>query len=295
MSERHRSGFVSIIGRPNVGKSTLLNAFLGRKVAITSPKPQTTRNAIRGILTGDDHQIVFIDTPGLHKPKTLLGERLNDIVRRTLSEVDAIVFMLDATQPVGSGDRFVARAVLDSKTPAICVVNKMDVAGPERMAPQLVAAGSLGDWTDIFPISAVRGTNVAELQTTLIDAMPEGPQFYPPDSVTDQPRELVLAEIIREKALQLTRQEVPHSIAVSIEEIVERGDGLTEIHANVFVERDSQKGIVIGKGGQMLKAIGTKAREELEWILGTNVFLKLQVKVAKDWPRDPRQLERLGY
>ena len=291
----YRSGFVSIVGRPNVGKSTLLNAFIGRKIAITSKKPQTTRNAIRGVLTGDGWQIVFVDTPGLHKPKTLLGKRLNDIVRRTLREVDAVVFMLDATQPVGTGDAFVAREILRLQTPAICVVNKMDAVGNDKLVPQLEAADALGDWREIIPISAAKGTKVDELQKIIVSLLPEGPQFYPEDAVTDQPRDVLLAEIVREKALQLTRQEVPHSIAVVTEEVVERDDGVTEIYATVFVERESQKGIVIGKGGEMLKRIGTRAREDLEWILGTKVFLKLQVKVAKDWQRDPRGLERLGY
>ncbi|MBI4728149.1 MAG: GTPase Era [Acidobacteria bacterium] len=291
----HRSGFVSIVGRPNVGKSTLLNAFAGRKVAITSEKPQTTRNAIRAVLTGEGWQIVFVDTPGLHKPKTLLGKRLNQVVRGTLKEVDAIVFMLDATQPVGSGDEFVAREVLALGTPVICAVNKMDAAARERLVPQLAAAQALGEWREIIPISALEGRGVEALQDLLVALLPEGPQYYPPDMVTDQPRELLLAEIVREKALHLTREEVPHSIAVAVEEIVEREDGLIEIHANLFVERESQKGIVIGKGGGMLKEIGTRARVELEWLLGAKVFLRLQVKVAKEWQRDPTLLHRLGY
>lgn len=272
-----------------------MNAFMGRKVAITSPKPQTTRNAIRGILSGDAWQVVFVDTPGLHKPKTLLGERLNDVVRSTLREVDAIVFVLDATQPAGSGDAFVAREVLRTGTPAICVVNKMDVAGPEKMAPQLQAAASLGDWREIVPVSAKHGTNVDTLQRMILDLLPAGPQYYPDGVTTDQPRELLLAEIIREKALDLLREEVPHSIATRVEEIVERKDGIIEIEAIVFVERESQKGIVIGRRGAMLKEIGTRARKELEWLLGSKVFLKLAVKVAKDWQRDPRGLQRLGY
>ena len=290
-----RSGFVSIIGRPNVGKSTLLNAFMGRKVAITSRRPQTTRNAIRGILTGDDWQIVFVDTPGLHKPKSLLGERLNDVVRRTLREVDAVVFMLDATQPAGTGDEFVAREVLATGTPAICAVNKMDAVRNDKLVPQLVAAERLGEWREILPVSAARGTNVPKLQEMLTGLLLKGPKFYPDDMQTDQPREVLLAEIIREKALHLTRQEVPHSIAVVTDEVLEREDGVIEIHATVLVERDSQKGIVIGKGGAMLKEIGTRAREDLEWLLGGKVFLRLQVKVQRDWQRDPRALERLGY
>jgi GTP-binding protein Era len=293
--QTYRSGFISIVGRPNVGKSTLLNAFIGRKVAITSKKPQTTRNAIRGVLSGDGWQIVFVDTPGLHKPKTLLGERLNDVVRHTLREVDAIVFMLDALQPVGSGDEFVARAVLQAGTPAICVVNKMDAAKKDKLVPQLDAAQRLGGWKEIIPVSAARGTNVDRLQELLVETLPEGPQYYPEDMVTDQPHEVLLAEIVREKALHLTRQELPHSIAVVTEEVIERDDGVEEIHATIFVERESQKGMVIGKGGSMLKEIGTRARQDLEWLLGQKVYLALQVKVAKDWQRDPRALERLGY
>ncbi len=291
----HRSGFVSVVGRPNVGKSTLLNAFMGRKVAITSSRPQTTRNAIRGILTGDGWQIVFVDTPGLHKPKTLLGERLNDVVRSTLSEVDAIVFVLDALQPVGAGDEYVAREILRTSTPALCVVNKMDVAGPALMAPQLQAATALGDWREIVPVSARSGENVPMLQDMVVSLLPPGPQYYPEGMHTDQPRDLLLAEIIREKALELLHEEVPHSIATRIEEVIEREDGIVEVQADLFVERDSQKGIVIGKRGAMLKEIGTRARRELEWLLGAKVFLRLQVKVAKDWQRDPRGLQRLGY
>ncbi len=286
---------MSLVGRPNVGKSTLLNAFMGRKVAITSKRPQTTRNAIRGVLTGDGWQVVFVDTPGLHKPRTLLGERLNDVVRRTLREVDVVVFMLDATGDIGPGDRMIAEEVLRTGTPALCIVNKVDAVKDERLLPMLEASERLGDWREIVPVSAARGSNVDRLQDLIVDLLPEGPQYYPEGMLTDQPREVLLAEVIREKALQLTRQEVPHSIAVRVEETHERPDGLIEIDAVVFVERRSQKGIVIGKGGSMLKQIGTRAREDLEWLLGTKVFLKLQVKVAKEWQRDPRALEELGY
>ena len=290
-----RSGFVSIVGRPNVGKSTLLNALLNRKVAITSAKPQTTRNAIRGVLTGVDWQMVFIDTPGLHKPTTALGERLNDVVRRTLREVDAVVFMVDALQEVGSGDHFVAQEILSLGTAAICAVNKMDAARNAQLVPQLAAVEQLGAWREIIPISAKEGRNVDEMRDLLVSLLPAGPQYYPGDVFTDQSREFLVAEIIREKALELTRQEVPHSIAVKVEEIVDRDDRVTEIHAIVYVERASQKGIVIGRGGAMLKEVGTRARRELEWILGTKIYLRLQVKVAKDWQRDPGTLSRLGY
>jgi GTP-binding protein Era len=295
VAEPFRSGFVSIVGRPNVGKSTLLNAFVGRKVAITSEVPQTTRNAIRGVLTGDAWQVVFVDTPGLHKPRTLLGEQLNEVVRGTLRDVDAIVFMLDARQPVGTGDRFVAAEVLGSGTPALCAVNKMDAVPHADLVRQLAAAQALGTWKEIIPISAKTGRNVPELQELLVGLLPEGPKYYPDDAWTDQPRDLLLAEIVREKALELTREEVPHSIAVVIDEVAERADGLVQIDATVFVERESQKGIVIGKGGEMLKTIGTRARRELERLLGAKVFLRLHVKVAKEWQRDPKILQRLGY
>ncbi len=291
----HRSGFVSIVGRPNVGKSTLLNALLNRKVAITSPRPQTTRNAIRGVLTGDDWQMVFIDTPGLHKPKTALGTRLNDVVRRTLKEVDAIVFMVDATQEIGSGDRFVGEEIAALGTPAICVVNKMDAVKHAGLVPQLAAAEAMGSWREIIPVSAKEGRNLEQLRDLLVSLMAAGPRYYPDDVFTDQPREFLVGEIIREKALELTRQEVPHSIAVQIDELIDREDGITEIQAILFVERDSQKGIVIGKGGSLLKEIGTRARRELEWILGTKVFLRVQVKVAKDWQRDAAYVTKLGY
>jgi GTP-binding protein Era len=291
----YRSGFVSIVGRPNVGKSTLLNALLNRKIAITSAKPQTTRNAIRGVMSGDGWQMVFIDTPGLHKPKTALGQRLNEVVRRTLKEVDAVVFMVDATQPIGTGDQFVAAEILKLDTPAIAVVNKMDAVKRPELVAQLAALEQIGDWREIIPISALNGRKVDELRDLLVGLIPEGPQYYPDDVFTDQPREFLVAEIIREKALELTRQEIPHSIAVMLDEIVEREDGVTEIQAILYVERDSQKGIVIGKGGALLKEISTRARRELEWILGTKVFLRVQVKVAKEWQRNPSALTQLGY
>jgi GTPase len=291
----YRSGFVSLVGRPNVGKSTLLNALLNRKVAITSAKPQTTRNAIRGVLSGDGWQMVFIDTPGLHKPKTALGTRLNDVVRRTLKEVDATVFMVDAMQPVGAGDQFVAEEILKLETPAICVVNKMDAVKQGDLVAQLSAVERMGAWREIIPVSALQGRKVEELRDLLVGLLPEGPQYYPDDQFMDQPREFLVAELVREKALELTRQEIPHSIAVLLDEIVDREDGVTEVQAILYVERDSQKGIVIGKGGSMLKEISTRARRELEWILGTKVFLRVQVKVAREWQRDPRALQQLGY
>jgi len=294
-SKEHRSGFVALVGRPNVGKSTLMNALLNRKVAITSAKPQTTRNAIRGVLSGEDWQMVFIDTPGLHKPRTALGERLNDVVRRTLKEVDATLFMVDATQPAGGGDEFVAKEILQLKTPAICVVNKMDAVKQSQLVGQLSAVEQMGEWREIIPVSALQGRKVEELRDLLVGLLPEGPRYYPSEQFSDQPREFLIAEIVREKALELTKQEVPHSIAVLIDEIVDREDGMTEIQAILYVERDSQKGIVIGKGGAMLKEIGTRARRELEWILGTKIFLRVQVKVAKEWQRDPRALQQLGY
>jgi GTPase len=287
----YRSGFVSIVGRPNVGKSTLLNALLNRKVAITSAKPQTTRNAIRGVLSGEGWQMVFIDTPGLHKPKTALGTRLNEVVRRTLKEVDAVVFMTDATQPVGTGDRYVAEEILQLETPAICVVNKMDAVRQGRLVEELSSVEQMGEWREIIPISAREGRKVEELRDLLVGLLPEGPQYYPDDQFMDQPREFLVAEIVREKALELTRQEIPHSIAVLLEELIDREDGITEIQAVLYVERDSQKGIVIGKGGAVLKAVGTAVREQLP----EGAYLELFVRVDKDWQRRPKALERLGY
>ena len=290
-----RSGFVAVIGRPNTGKSTLVNTLVGRKVAIVSDKPQTTRRGVRAVLSTDDHQIVFTDTPGFHKPRTLLGSRLNDLVCEATQGVDAVVQVVDAHAGVGPGDAFVfERQLRDFAGPKICAVNKLDALRNREEVPQLEKAAALGDWDEVVPVSAKTGRGVAVLLELLVDRLPEGPAYYPADTVTDQPLEDRLAEIVREKALAVTRQEVPHSIAVVVEEL-EDSDTLTKIHASLIVERDSQKGIVIGKGGETLKTIGSRARQEIERVLGHQVFLDLHVKVLKEWQRDPKALQRLGF
>jgi GTPase len=298
-----RSGFAAIVGRPNVGKSTLLNAFLGEKVAITTPVPQTTRHAIRGVLhreadpgAGEPVQVVFVDTPGLHKPRTLLGSRLNEVARDQLAHVDVIVFMVDGERGVGRGDRFVASLLADAGPPVLAVLNKIDRLGPSRILPQLEELDGLGDFAEIVPVSAATGAGVAELVDLIVARMPEGPPYFPEGQVTDQTLEQRVAEIIREKAITVMREEVPHSIAVLIEELGPgESEDVTAVYAVLYVERDSQKGIVIGKGGGMLKSIGARAREELELILGTRVWLDLRVKLMKEWQRDPKALDRLGY
>jgi GTP-binding protein Era len=291
----YRSGFVAVVGRPNVGKSTLVNALVGRKVAIVSDKPQTTRRDVRAVLTAEGHQIVFTDTPGFHKPRTLLGSRLNDVVGRATQGVDAVVQVVDAADGVGRGDAFVYdRQVRPFPGPRLCAVNKIDAVRSREEVPQLQAAADLGEWDEVVPIAARIGRGVDLLRELLVARLPEGPPAYPADEVTDQPLEVRLSEIVREKALAVTRQEVPHSIAVVVEEL-ERDEGLTKVHASLIVERESQKGIVIGKGGGTLKAIGSRAREEMERMLGTKVFLDLRVKVLKEWQRDPKALQRLGF
>jgi GTP-binding protein Era len=290
-----RSGVVAIVGRPNVGKSTLVNALVGQKVAIVSDKPQTTRRDIHAIWTTDHAQIVFTDTPGYHKPKTLLGARLNVLVGDAVEGVDVVVHVVDAAAGIGRGDAFVyERKVRPTGAPAICVVNKLDLIRGRDEVPQLAAAAEMGDYEEIVPVAAASGKGVGLLRDLILERVPEGPALYPLETVTDQPLDVRLAEIVREKALAVTRQEVPHSIAVVIEEMEDDGD-LTRIHATLVVERDSQKGIVIGKGGQTLKTIGSRAREEMELLLGTRVFLDLRVKVLKEWQKDPKALERLGF
>jgi GTPase len=301
-----RSGFACFVGRPNSGKSTLTNALVGEKVAITSSKPQTTRHAIRGIVHRDDGQLVLVDTPGLHRPRTLLGQRLNDVVRTTWSEVDVIGLCIPADEKVGPGDRFIATEIAKvRRTPKIAVVTKADLASPDQMAAQLAAAGGLGadlgiDWAEIVPVSAITGMQVDLLADLLLAQMPEGPALYPAGDLTDEPEETLVAELVREAALEGVQNELPHSIAVVVEEMLPRADRpsdrpLLDVHVNVYVERDSQKAIVIGRGGSRLRDVGSKARGQIERLLGTPVFLDLHVKVAKDWQRDPKQLRRLGF
>jgi GTPase len=289
-----RSGIVAVVGRTNVGKSTLVNAMAGHKVAIVSDKPQTTRRHIRAILTTDHEQVVITDTPGFHKPRTLLGKRLNALVGDAVEGVDVVILVVDADAGVGRGDAFVyERQLAGVGGMKICAVNKTDRLDHHRLVPQLAAAGALGPFDEIVPISARSGEGVDTLLRLIVSQLPEGPPLYPPGDTSDQPLEFVLAELVREQALQVMRQEVPHSIAVVVEELEREGD-LTRIHASIVVERDSQKGIVIGKGGVTLKAIGTAARLEMEELLGTRVFLDLRVKVLKEWQGDPRALDRLG-
>ena len=300
----YRAGFGCLVGRPNAGKSTLTNAIVGDKVAITSSKPQTTRHTIRGIRTSESSQLVLVDTPGLHKPRTLLGERLNDLVRETLLDVDVVGFCLPADQRVGPGDQFIARDLEDlrraKKVPIVAIATKADLVDKPRMAEHLIDIDQLGDWDDIVPCSASTGEQVQTVVDLLTSHLPESPQLYPDDVLTDEPDDVMVAELVREAALEGVRDELPHSLAVVVEEIVPREDRpadkpLLDVRVNVFVERDSQKAIVIGRGGTRLREVGTKARTQIEALLGQKVYLDLHVKVAKDWQRDPKQLGRLGF
>jgi GTPase len=292
------SGFACFVGRPNVGKSTLMNALVGTKVAITSSRPQTTRRAIRGIVHRSDAQLVIVDTPGLHRPRTLLGERLDSLVRATLTEVDVIGFCIPAPDRIGPGDKYLAAELARIPgTPVVAIVTKVDLAPPAGVAAQLVAVAELGDWADIVPVSAVTGFQLDVLTGVLVSHLPPGPPLYPDGELTDEPEQVLVAELIREAALEDVRDELPHSIAVVVEEMGPRPgrDDLTDVHAFMYVERPSQKSIVIGAKGARLKQVGTQARRQIEALLGTKVYLDLRVKVAKDWQRDPKQLRRLGF
>ncbi|MFJ4481769.1 GTPase Era [Streptomyces longwoodensis] len=302
----HRAGFACFVGRPNAGKSTLTNALVGKKVAITSNRPQTTRHTVRGIVHRPEAQLILVDTPGLHKPRTLLGERLNDVVRATWAEVDVIGFCLPADQKIGPGDRFIAKELAGIKrTPKLAIVTKTDLVDSKALAEQLIAvdqmARELGfEWQEIVPVSAVGDQQVALLADLLVPLLPEGPALYPEGDLTDEPEQVMVAELIREAALEGVRDELPHSIAVVVEEMLPREDRpadrpLVDIHANIYIERPSQKGIIIGPKGKRLKDVGVKSRQQIEALLGTPVFLDLHVKVAKDWQRDPKQLRRLGF
>jgi len=289
-----KSGFVAVVGRPNVGKSTLVNQMVGTKVSITSSRPQTTRNAIRGVVNGEDFQIVLVDTPGLHKPKTELGTRLNSLVYGTLAESDAVIFLIDATMPVGPGDRLISERLVESGADVVVAVNKVDKASRPQTVAQLIEA-SEWPFEHFFPVSAKTGDGVSELMTEVVSRLPEGPQYYPEGMLTDQPEAMVIGEIVREKFLDRLNEELPHALVVRVEDIEQREDGLIDIKADIIVERNSQKGIVIGKAGSLLKAAGTEARVELEALLGERVNLDLQVSVEKDWQRRPQLLDRLGF
>ena len=290
------SGFVSVVGRPNVGKSTLVNALVGEKVAITSSRPQTTRNTIRGVLTdtAENAQIVFVDTPGLQKPKTALGERLNHLIYGSLAEADAALFVLDARQEIGPGDRRIAERLTGAGTPTIVVVNKVDVASSDQVMTQLAEAGEW-DFTAYAPISALEGEGLEPIVAELLPLLPEGPFFFPPDTATDQPEQMLAAELIREKYLERLRDELPHSVAVVVEEIETRASGTVYVPAFIYVERDSQKGMVIGKQGRLIAVVGKEARADLEALFGASVYLDLRVKVEKDWQRRDTTLDRLGF
>jgi GTP-binding protein Era len=308
-----RSGFVTLVGRPNVGKSTLLNQLVGSKVAIVSDRPQTTRSEIRGVRTSDTSQIVLLDTPGIHKPRTLLGERTNQRAVGTLAEVDVVCLLLEANAAIGAGDRFIAGVVAEVDTPTVLVLNKTDAAGPDAIGEHLALASELGDFDAFVPVSALTGDGVPALVGELEARLPEGPLYYPAGMVTDQPETVLAAELLREKLLGVARDELPHSITVTAEEIEPEeddgadarrgeaggddgaGDDILRIRAVIRVERESQKGMVIGKGGRVLKEAGTRARRELEALLGVRVYLETRVKVERDWQRRAHALDRLGY
>ncbi|WP_028278679.1 GTPase Era [Arthrobacter sp. H5] len=305
---KHRAGFVSLVGRPNAGKSTLTNALVGQKVAITSAKPQTTRHTIRGIVTRDNSQLILVDTPGLHRPRTLLGKRLNDLVADTLAEVDAIGFCLPANEQVGPGDRFIAAQLARlNRKPLIAVVTKADLVDRAALTEQLLSVAALGvdavggeGWVDVVPVSAADGFQVDTVADVFVSHMPESPPLYPDGELTDEPESVMVAELVREAALEGVRDELPHSLAVVVEEMVPRegrtaDNPLLDVRVNLYVERSSQKAIIIGKGGARLREVGTNARKGIEALLGTKIYLDLHVKIAKDWQRDPKQLVRLGF
>jgi len=284
-----KSGFVGVAGRPNVGKSTLVNAICGGKVAIVSDKPQTTRHRIRGVLTGEDYQLVLVDLPGFQRPRDALTEHMQRTVNQSLDDVDAVLFVLDARGRIGAGDRFIAQRVFALGVPVVIALNKVDRLKPAHVAQQMAAAAALGDFHALHPVSAKTGEGIGELREEVVELLPEGPLYYPADQRTDLPVELQVAELVREKALELTREEVPHAVTVEVEEISDR-----VVRATVYVETGSQKQILVGRGGRMIKEIGTRARPEIELVLGRRIFLELQVKVRPRWRRDEAMLARLG-
>ncbi|MFJ7732731.1 GTPase Era [Lysinibacillus sp. NPDC097231] len=293
----YKSGFISIIGRPNVGKSTFLNRVIGQKIAIMSDKPQTTRNKVQGVLTTNDSQMIFIDTPGIHKPKHKLGDFMLKVSKNTLREVDVIMFMVNAEQKLGKGDEFILEMLAGNSTPVFLVINKIDQIHPDELIGIIESYKDRYDFAEIVPISALQGNNVENLLTTLTKYLPEGPQYYPADQVTDHPERFIISELIREKVLHLTREEIPHSIAVVIDKIRRDEENEDKIHvaATIIVERDSQKGIVIGKRGALLKEVGTRARKDIEMLLGSKVYLELWVKVQKDWRNKSTHLRDFGF
>ncbi|ATD30181.1 GTPase Era [Macrococcoides bohemicum] len=295
MSNNFKSGFVAIIGRPNVGKSTFMNKVLGQKVAIMSDKAQTTRNKVQGVLTTEQSQIIFIDTPGIHKPKHVLGDYMMKIAKNTLREVDAILFMVNVEESLGRGDEFIIELLKSNKTPIFLVLNKIDKIHPDQLIKEIEKYKDLLPFAEVVPISALQGNNVDRLVEVIEGYMPEGPMYYPKDTISDHPEEFIVAELIREKALHLTSQEIPHAIGVQVEKMTRVSDDQVDIEATIYIERDSQKGIIIGKKGSMLKQIGQNARKDIEMLLGSKVYLELWVKVQKDWRNKPNFIRQIGY
>ena len=295
MTKPFKSGFVAIVGRPNVGKSTFMNYVLGQKIAIMSDKAQTTRNKIQGVYTKEDAQIVFLDTPGIHKPKHELGEFMVKSAYSALKEVDAVLFMVNVSEKRGPGDDFIIEKLKGIKTPIFLVLNKIDLVTPEVLLERVESYKDALDFAGVFPISVLQGNNVNELMEGLINALPEGPQYYPADQITDHPEYFVVSELIREKILQLTQEEIPHSVAVTVDKMQKDEYDKVHVYANIIVERKSQKGIIIGKGGRLLKEIGTRARRDIQQLLGNKVYLELWVKVEKDWRKRKSNLQEYGY
>ena len=291
----HKSGFVSIIGRPNVGKSTFVNRVIGHKIAIMSDKAQTTRNKIQGVMTRDDAQIIFIDTPGIHKPKHKLGDYMMRVAKNTLSEIDAIMFMVNVNEDIGRGDEYIMEMLKNVKTPIFLVLNKIDLVHPDTLMPKIEQYQSYMDFTDIIPISALEGLNVDHFIDVLKSFLPEGPKFYPDNQISDHPEQFVVSEIIREKILHLTSEEIPHAIGVNVDRMIKEDEDRVRIEATIYVERDSQKGIVIGKGGKKLKEVGKRARRDIEMLLGSKVYLELWVKVQRDWRNKVNFIRQIGY
>ncbi|MCG1540388.1 GTPase Era [Staphylococcus epidermidis] len=291
----HKSGFVSIIGRPNVGKSTFVNRVIGHKIAIMSDKTQTTRNKIQGVMTRDDAQIIFIDTPGIHKPKHKLGDYMMRVAKNTLSEIDAIMFMVNVNEDIGRGDEYIMEMLKNVKTPIFLVLNKIDLVHPDTLMPKIEQYQSYMDFTDIIPISALEGLNVDHFIDVLKSFLPEGPKYYPDNQISDHPEQFVVSEIIREKILHLTSEEIPHAIGVNVDRMIKEDEDRVRIEATIYVERDSQKGIVIGKGGKKLKEVGKRARRDIEMLLGSKVYLELWVKVQRDWRNKVNFIRQIGY
>lgn len=291
----HKSGFVSIIGRPNVGKSTFVNRVIGHKIAIMSDKAQTTRNKIQGVMTRDDAQIIFIDTPGIHKPKQKLGDYMMRVAKNTLSEIDAIMFMVNVNEDIGRGDEYIMEMLKNVKTPIFLVLNKIDLVHPDTLMPKIEQYQSYMDFTDIIPISALEGLNVDHFIDVLKSFLPEGPKYYPDNQISDHPEQFVVSEIIREKILHLTSEEIPHAIGVNVDRMIKEDEDRVRIEATIYVERDSQKGIVIGKGGKKLKEVGKRARRDIEMLLGSKVYLELWVKVQRDWRNKVNFIRQIGY